>query len=195
MICKVDGCVSKYLARGYCSKHYYQISRHGKVHMSFYDKNIIREENCIFIMELYNKKCEVIAETIFDGIHIKEIKNHKWHLNSHGYAKSIIYCKHYNLSNFVMGDFSQKYIFDHINRVRLNNLSENLRIATYAQNARNRNMRSDNKSGETVVSWKKDRNKYRVRIKIDGNDTHIGYFTNIQESVAARRQAESKYHK
>lgn len=195
-ICEVVGCSLKHLAGGYCEKHYIQIRRHGKtLKRTRFDKNAMYKKDDKYVMGLYDQKGELIAETKFDGVHIKEIEKYKWYLSDHGYAKSTISGKGYNLSNFVMGDFSQKYMFDHINRIRLNNLSENLRIATRGENAINKNICSNNKTGKTGVYWRKDRNKYYATISIDGNKKHLGCFTNIEDAISARQQVEVKYHK
>jgi len=193
-ICKVDGCENFVKALGYCIKHYTQFSRHGKIlSRTIYDRNEIHEENGTYRMKLYDKNGKVIAETFFDGENLNEIKKHKWH-NKCGYVYTIHGGEKLNLSNFVKGDFEHKYMFDHRDRIKLNNLSNNLREVTYSQNAINQGIRSDNNSGIVGVGWDKNKNKFRARIVVDGKEIFLGRFADLQDATEARRQAEMKYH-
>lgn len=191
-ICKVEECDGKIYVRGYCKRHYSQIRKHGKIsRRTKYDKNEIYEENGIYFMRLYNNKNNIIAETVFDGSYINEIKQHKWYLTFYGYVKGGQ--KKYRLANFVKGDFSQKHIYDHRDRRPLNNLRSNLRVATPSQNTINRGIQSS-KSGIVGVSWMSSRNKYRAYICLNKKHYHLGLFANIQDAITTRREAERKYH-
>jgi len=48
-------------------------------------------------------------------------------------------------------------------------------------------------NGIAGVNWLKGRNKYRARIKVHGNDIHLGLFIKFKDAVAARIEAEQKY--
>ena len=41
-------------------------------------------------------------------------------------------------------------------------------------------------SGVKGVSWDKDTNKWRARIKIDGIQIHLGLFTNLEDAKETR---------
>lgn len=73
---------------------------------------------------------------------------------------------------------------DHIDGNSLNNQRSNLRLATKAENARNRKPNCKSSSKYRGVSWDKDSGKWRVRIRIDGKLLHLGFF--ICEICAAR---------
>ena len=71
---------------------------------------------------------------------------------------------------------------DHIDRNSLNNCVDNLRWATYIQNGMNRGSQINNKLGVKNVSWKKDKQKYRVQVQ----HTFIAYCDTLEEAIQAR---------
>jgi HNH endonuclease len=82
---------------------------------------------------------------------------------------------------------------DHINHDRANNSIANLRVVSNAINQRNGGMRSDNSSGVCGVAWNPDRNKWRARITVDGAIKNLGCFTDINDAITARKNAESQF--
>jgi len=72
---------------------------------------------------------------------------------------------------------------DHRDRNPLNNVDENLRIATRRQNVCNQGLRKDNKTGYKGVGIR--HGKLRVRIRINGKLIHLGAFPLGQEREAA----------
>lgn len=52
-----------------------------------------------------------------------------------------------------------------------------------------------NKSGYKGVTWVESRNKWRAYIGHKGKQVSLGYFDNKEDAVAARQNAEEKYHK
>lgn len=83
---------------------------------------------------------------------------------------------------------------DHINRDRLDNRRENLRAVTKRQNAMNRNMRVDNKSGYIGVCWDKDRNKWVASLSTNDKTIHLGRYEDIVEAAKAYDQAAEKHY-
>ena len=61
------------------------------------------------------------------------------------------------------------------------------------ENMKNSRMRIDNSSGITGVSWAKKDNKWRACIGHQGKVVLLGYFTDMDSAVKARKQAEMKY--
>ena len=51
------------------------------------------------------------------------------------------------------------------------------------------NIKTDNTSGYTGVSWDKANSKWRARIRIDGKNKHLGYFTSIKDASVAYEKA------
>jgi len=83
---------------------------------------------------------------------------------------------------------------DHMDGNPANNRIDNLRLATHAENQRNRqNLGRRNSSGSTGVAWYIRDQKWRARIKVNGKTIHLGLFTNKQDAIEARRLAEAKH--
>jgi len=82
-------------------------------------------------------------------------------------------------------------VADHINHKGLDNRKANLRAATIAQNAWNRQRK---RSGFMGVVWNKQMRKWRVNISHEGTCRHIGYFDDEVEAAKAHDRAAKKYH-
>jgi len=84
---------------------------------------------------------------------------------------------------------------DHINGNPIDNRIENLRVANKNENSHNCKRRKDNTSGYKNVVWAKTKNKWRVVVKINSVNKHIGYFNNIEEANKAAISARNTLHK
>lgn len=83
---------------------------------------------------------------------------------------------------------------DHIDGNVLNNRRANLRIATVAENCRNRGHQRNNSIGLKGVDFMKRRRKWRARITIDKVVKELGYFDCPQLAYAAYCAANQTYH-
>lgn len=83
---------------------------------------------------------------------------------------------------------------DHVDGDGLNNTRGNLRIVTSSQNQCNQRRRDCNTSGHKGVSWYKRNQQWRVQIAVNNRKTHIGYFPNIDDAVAAYEKASMEFH-
>lgn len=81
---------------------------------------------------------------------------------------------------------------DHINHIRTDNRTENLRIVSHQQNAMNRSKTLRNTSGVVGVSWCKITGKWYAYIKKDGVMHNIGRYTSLEDAVLARASAEKR---
>lgn len=79
---------------------------------------------------------------------------------------------------------------DHEDRDRANNRIKNLRDIPNAVNAKNRSLRSDNKSGVNGVH--RERKRWRANVSVDGKIKTLGRFDTIEEATAARTAALSE---
>ena len=79
-----------------------------------------------------------------------------------------------------------KLVIDHIDRNRLNNNLNNLRIVSVQENAFNTKAKG--------YSWHKKAQKYKSHIKINGKCLHLGYFDTEEEAHQAYLEAKTKYH-
>lgn len=77
---------------------------------------------------------------------------------------------------------------DHINRHPDDNRWSNLRLATHAQNCKNRGKRSDSTSGVTGVSWYARDRKWRAYIFVDGKLINLGYYRDFDDARLARER-------
>ena len=187
--CSVDGCNGKYLAKGYCGKHYAQIKRNGRIlERTHKDLNEIIEYEYHAEVVIYNKQHKEIARALIDLDDLDKVKDLKWHLN-HGYVRNN---EIGSLHRLVM-DCPENMVIDHINHNPLDNRKSNLRICTQQQNLMNLSKNSNNTSGVTGVSWSKVKNKWMSIIVINRKTIFLGYFNNKEDAIEARKQAEIDY--
>jgi hypothetical protein len=183
--CKVDGCVLKCLAKGYCSKHYYQLKRHGKIRRTKYDKNyiikykdyaeIIIYDNGIKGFDVKEKcRCKIDLEDI------NKIKKFKWYARNDNYVRN---CYGAYIHRIILDPPYNKYI-DHINHNPLDNRKNNLRVVTNQQNHMNQKIRG--------YYYSKDK-KWIAQITCNNTHHYLGRFNTEEEAKKARIEAEIKY--
>ena len=85
------------------------------------------------------------------------------------------------------------FTIDHINGDSCDNRIVNLRKSNALDNMRNRKLQSNNKSGALGVCWYKASRKWKAYIKNNKKNIHLGYFDNLDDAIAARKEAEAKY--
>lgn len=83
---------------------------------------------------------------------------------------------------------------DHINGDKTDNRACNLRLATHAQNMRNRPMKPGNKSGAKGVSWHKTNRKWVAQIQVNRRKKTIGYYITIEDAAAAYARESEAMH-
>lgn len=82
---------------------------------------------------------------------------------------------------------------DHRDNNPLNNRRENLRLATYNENARNRRIARNNSTGYKGVSYRKDRCRWIAYIAVNGKKIHLGFFDTPEDAHKAYCEASDKY--
>ena len=75
---------------------------------------------------------------------------------------------------------------DHINGNSHDNRIENLRVSTFSKNSMNQRMSKHNTSGHHGIQWRKDRNKWTVRLIACGKIYRKGHFSDINDAIKAR---------
>lgn len=82
-----------------------------------------------------------------------------------------------------------------IDRIDVNGNYEpgNVKWSDRTEQALNKRVYSRSISGCKGVTWSKTHSKWWARINVNGKRIHIGYFTDIDEAIEARKQAEIKY--
>ncbi|EKN5985633.1 HNH endonuclease [Yersinia enterocolitica] len=114
--------------------------------------------------------------------------------NGKGYLQVTLSRKPYRVHRIIWemhnGPIPEGMQIDHIDHNRVNNRLNNLRVVTNKQNNQNRTRPSNNTSGTIGVYWNKFSRKWHSIIVVDGKEKSIGYFDDINNAVAARKQAE-----
>ena len=119
-------------------------------------------------------------------------------VNNNGYLRIKIKGKKYMAHRlawfYQYGQWPEQ--IDHINRMKLDNRLSNLRDVSDAENQRNRSMQHNNTSGVAGVCWRDANQKWWAYIGVDGKKKHLGFFTEFEDAVTARRFAEDElgYH-
>jgi hypothetical protein len=84
---------------------------------------------------------------------------------------------------------------DHINHNTLDNGKENLRITSNRYNLKHRKGKnSNNKSGYRNVSWLNSYKKWCVQIQIEGKNTILGKFDDVDEAGKFAEEMRNKYY-
>lgn len=116
-----------------------------------------------------------------------------WHLTANGYAATGYNGKNTLFHNIAFPNCKNGIVADHINGNRLDNRMENLRLVNRAQNNMNKGLGSNNTSGHTGVAWDKSKRKWAAKIQIGGKTKYLGRYTDIENAIKARTEAEEKY--
>lgn len=193
-ICSVEGCNRKHHANGYCERHNRQVQEkghiYGLINKTKFDPNAYEIEGNICKIFLCDERGTVKGAAMIDVSDMDRTIKRKWHLARTGYAVS----DNLNMAPFIMRTETDKNIvIDHINQNKLDNRKVNLRITNKSINAFNTKMRVDNTSGYRGVSWDKEKNKWCARITINGKQRQIGRYSDIDDAISARKNAEREY--
>jgi hypothetical protein len=127
-------------------------------------------------------------EFIIDKEDLKNVSSNNWYFNK---AIGYISSKRIYLHRFIM-NAKKGEIVDHINKNKLDNRKENLRLCTIKENVRNCKLSKNNNSGFNGVS-KHHTGKWRSYIMVDRKQIFLGLFEDIKDAIGARITAEIKY--
>jgi hypothetical protein len=135
-------------------------------------------------------------EAVVDSESLHLVQGYKWCVNSRGYAvrntprvngkRKTIY-----MHRLIAGT-PQGLETDHINGNKLDNRISNLRHATTSQNQHNRGAPVTSPSGVKGVLWHSRLKKWRVRIKVQGREIHVGLFDSFETACVARQLAAER---
>jgi hypothetical protein len=104
-----------------------------------------------------------------------------WRLGKNGYAQRTARMAR----DIAHADAHPGMQVDHIDRNRLNDQRNNLRLVTPRQNSNNREMRSDNSSGFVGVHWRKGLGKWIARVVHNYKRYHLGCYDTYEEACEA----------
>ncbi len=117
-------------------------------------------------------------------------------INGRGYTQFNLAGKSYRASSlawfYAYGEWPNGMI-DHKDRDRTNNRIKNLRLASESENGANCSLSKANTSGHKGVMWYKRHSKWVSQIRVNRKLLGLGYFTDINDAIKARVDAELKY--
>lgn len=119
------------------------------------------------------------------------LEKYNWCKNHYGYPVSRIDGEVVRLHHVVLGKPGKGFVTDHINRNKLDNRSSNLRHTSHQVNSINQNIRKDNISGVTGVSWCASRGKWLVQIVREKKHKFLGYYEDLETAKIVRLSAEN----
>ncbi len=126
---------------------------------------------------------------IVDAADYESLSQWKWCV-SKGYAIRNDGKTSLSMHRQILG-FPESHV-DHINGDPLDNRRINLRLATCAENNRNKKKHSNNSSGVIGVSW--DKNKWRAQVHVDGRNKYLGRYTDIFRAMMSVDMSKLRYH-
>jgi hypothetical protein len=147
-------------------------------------------------------------ETIISKEIFEIIKGFNWNVqksNNTNYArrgvrdkanngeKRKIYHVHRVVWEFYKGPIPEGFTVDHIDGDGLNNLIENLRLATCQEQNMNRRKQSRKASGYIGVRWMEKDKIWAAQIRVSKKGIHLGSFRSAEEAAKARDEAAKIY--
>jgi hypothetical protein len=194
-VCQVEGRDKTPFAVGYCQKHYAHILRYGYIkERTIYDRNTFIFEENICRIELFNRKCEKIAEAIIDIDDYDLVKGYKWRVSGDGrYVVTHNKEKCLYMHRFIMNAANNQEV-DHCDGNGFYNIRPNLRLCAHSQNLSNQRISTKNTSGFKNIYWDKLRNRWVVEIKANKIKHYIGSFVNIEDAKQAAITARQNFH-
>lgn len=129
---------------------------------------------------------------IFDPEDEDIVKQHSWSI-ARGHIRTVINGKTIYLHRLIM-NCPDGVEVDHINMDKSDNRRCNLRIASHAENQRNRSAHKNNTSGYKGVCLEKRTGKYFAYINSNGCRYYLGRFANKELAAQAYNQAAIELH-
>ena len=152
--------------------------------LGFYNDN---NDNCDIMessyvkLELLGRGKELPINYFLISTHcLQKVIKHNWYIDGNGYPMTYT-SRSKTLHKFLLGKQQKGYVIDHINRNKLDNRYNNLRIITQKENSYNRtkNINSTNKYKGVI----KRGNKYVATITKDGKRHEINGFETEEEAA------------
>ena len=94
---------------------------------------------------------------------------------------------------YIYGNDPDDLQIDHSDGNKLNNAISNLRLATNAENGRNRGVASNNRSGLKGVRLRVGTRKWEARIRVNGVEIYLGLHSTAESAHAAYCKAATEH--
>jgi hypothetical protein len=120
---------------------------------------------------------------------LSKVIQHNWYYSKNGYPKSYT-ARYHTLHRFLLGRQDKGMVIDHINRDKMDNRLENLRVITQKENSYNRtkNINSTNSYKGIILSGSlynavitKDKKKYILKGFATAEDAALAYDAMAEE--------------
>lgn len=131
---------------------------------------------------LYNRKHQIAGRTIVDDEDYELVSQYRWHL-SYGYVMS----DHTRMHRLIMNP-PEGYVVDHINHYTTDNRRSNLRICKQGDNVHN-SCKTSSRATSPYKGVTVNRNRWRARIKADGQWISLGCYGTPEEAARAYDRA------
>lgn len=128
---------------------------------------------------------------IIDSNDFELVSKYTWFKSKRGYPvahfsrKSPQGHKTFSLHRYLF-NFPPSGTIDHIDRDKMNNRRNNLRLCTQQQNSFNQSLRVTNSSGYTGVSINKATGMFEAYIHYKGKKKYLGLYTTAEEAAVVR---------
>lgn len=140
--------------------------------------------------------------TIVDDDDFEKIKHYHWYAYKRGKARNVYAVRHDTPENkrrlifmhHMICKRKEGFVIDHIDGNSLNNTKVNLRVCLDKENAMNRKIYINNKSGYKGVYWDKTARKWRACIRVHGKLINIGYFNCLIKAAKSYNDFASSLH-
>jgi hypothetical protein len=157
---------------------------------------IIRNENGLAIIKIYNKNKDLVNEVLVDDDLWHKLTLYTWWNAENNYTVSKINNKNITMHNYIYllnnPEIPQGYIIDHINKITNDNRRSNLRLNTKTGNSHNR-IKVTTASSKYYGVYKKDK-KWMATIQKDGISHYLGSFNlEIEAAKAYNIKAKELY--
>ena len=189
------------LNKEYLSKKVNDVSTYVPRDKEFNDYKIIDDyTTIIYLYKKNGEKLECYIDTKDLDLLIKLNKRFwsKWDKKAETYYASTRIVKSDGrvssklLHNIIM---NTNHIIHHKDHNGLHNKKENLEVLSNQLNSTDRKGKNkNNKSGYRNVCWNKQREQWMVQIQIDGKNTRLGYFNDVDEAGKFAEEMRRKYY-
>jgi hypothetical protein len=153
---------------------------------------------------LKRRSGEIVAHTLVDDEDYETLNQDHWYLGGRGYVVRQVYMGRKDSKEVRRGELMHRRIcglskgdglqVDHINRDKLDNRRENLRVVGGSA-ANSQNVPGGyGKSGIRGVHWIEAHKCWAARVVLDGRMHWGGHFTDIREAEAAVQEMRVRLH-
>lgn len=181
-----------------------QIAKRNKEYSTKTNKFIDNGDNTYYLLDDNNNKClidkddyDIVKRWYWRKIDKRgNIDKGYWVTNvkiDDKYNKSVLMI-HQVIAEIKYGEYeSSNSIPDHLSRDTDDNRKCNIILKSNQRNSHNRGLSKVNTSGKTGVSYNKEKNMWTAYITVNYKTKYLGDYTDFNDAVNARKEAEKKY--